>query len=91
MAVEVAHKCWGGDPPLRWEASGSLVGIIPERTMGPSSQPPMTMQQHSRDGRLGRGHCDLNVGFSNENKLQHNILKTIELNPQQTAVESHAA
>ena len=86
MAVEVKYTNAGEEIlPLRWEASGSLVGIIPRAHDGPV----LTTAYDYASNTLATAGSDgviviWNVGFSNENKLQHNILKTIELNPQQT-------
>ena len=72
--------------PKRWSPTGSLIGIIPRAHDGPLT----TISLDSGNNCFATGGRDgvvvlWNIGFTSEGRLQHNILKTIEMPPEQTS------
>jgi WD40 repeat protein len=87
MALEVRYTDDGREVlPIRWTSAGSLVGIIPNAHDSPvlciSHDPtqPTTYMTAGKDGVL----VAWNIGFNEQRKLIHAVVKTIDLPPEQT-------
>ena len=87
LALEVRYDQDGRESlPVRWEPQGSLAGIIPNAHDSPVScvvsdpTQPTTYITAGRDGVL----VLWNIGFNDQRKLIHAIVKTIDISPDQT-------
>eukprot|EP00505_MAST-04D_sp_SCG-Rhode-Island_P002813 Stramenopile-MAST_4_protein_2813 len=72
--------------PKRWAPLGALIGIIPRAHDGALT----TISLDPGNNCFATGGRDgvvvlWNIGFTSEGRLQHNILKTIEMPPEQTS------
>ena len=72
--------------PKLWAPQGNLIGIIPRAHDGPVT----TIAIDAATNCIATGGKDgvvvlWNIGFTGEGRLQHNILKTIAMPPEQTS------
>ena len=85
--VEARYNSNGDEEkPTLWAPQGNLIGIIPRAHDGPVT----TISIDPASNCIATGGKDgvvvlWNIGFTGEGRLQHNILKTIEIPPEQTS------
>ena len=85
--VEARYNSNGDEEkPTLWAPQGNLIGIIPRAHDGPVT----TISIDPANNCISTGGKDgvvvlWNIGFTGEGRLQHNILKTIEIPPEQTS------